>query len=153
LNEFIANTGNNLKGLKFVSYYGCMLANPPEMRHEKNYHGLMESVLEQLGAESIRWPYHSRCCGTFLSAVRPDVVTPMVNDIVQGAIKAGAECLVTACAMCHMNLEIRCNLKKQIPILHFSEILSLAMGSTQSNSWFNRHLVDPRPLFKARGLL
>jgi heterodisulfide reductase subunit B len=29
---------STLNGLKFVPYYGCMLARPPELRHEKNYH-------------------------------------------------------------------------------------------------------------------
>jgi heterodisulfide reductase subunit B len=29
---------STLNGLNFVPYYGCMLARPPELRHEKNYH-------------------------------------------------------------------------------------------------------------------
>ncbi len=142
-----------LKGLKFVPYYGCMLAQPPEMHRRKNFHGIMERVLSSLGAEPVSWAYPSRCCGTFLSVVRPDVVTPMVNEIVNGAKKVKADCMVTACAMCHLNLEVRCNLKEQVPILHFSEILSLAMGEVKKNNWFARHLVDPRPVLKSKGLL
>ncbi len=44
-----------LTGLKFVPYYGCMLARPPEMRHAENYHGLMESILTSLGATPLDW--------------------------------------------------------------------------------------------------
>ena len=140
-----------LEGLKFVPYYGCMLARPPIMRHEKNYFGLMETILSSLGATPQKWSYSSRCCGTFLTVARPEVVTPMVNEIILGAKKANADCIVTACAMCHMNLEVRCTSKEKVPILHFSEIISLALGIDKSEykGWFSRHLVDPIPLLKA----
>ncbi len=142
-----------LNGLKFAPYYGCMLARPPEMRHEKNYHGLMEKLLFAYGASPTAWNYASRCCGTFLSVARPDVVEPMVNQIIQNAVDSGAECIVTACAMCHLNLEIRCTLKKKIPIFHFSEILSLAFQIQPKTDWFARHLIDPAPLLKSRALI
>ena len=128
LMDFAKQQVQSLSGLRFVTYYGCMLARPPALRHEKNYHGIMEKILNSLGATPLPWAYSSRCCGTFLTVARPEVVTPMVNEIIQGAINAKADCLVTACAMCHMNLEVRSTLKEQVPILHFSEILSLAMG-------------------------
>lgn len=144
---------STLNGLKFVPYYGCMLARPPEFRHEKNYHGLMEKLLSAYGASPINWNYASRCCGTFLSVARPDVVEPMVNQIVQNAMDCGAECMVTACAMCHLNLEIRCTLKRKIPIFHFSEILSLAFQIRPKTDWFARHLIDPAPLLKSRALI
>ena len=142
-----------LKGLKVVPYYGCMLARPPSLRKERNYHGLIEKILTTLGAESLFWSFSARCCGTFLSAARPDIAVPLVNEIIGGAVKAGAECIVTACAMCQLNLEIRCTLEERIPTLHFSEILALAFGAKGSRSWFRRHLVDPVPLLKAKSLI
>jgi heterodisulfide reductase subunit B len=142
-----------LKGLKFVPYYGCMLARPPAFRKERNYHRLMENILSSLGAEPVSWAYSARCCGTFLAAARPDVAAPLVNRIIAGAIKAGAECIITACAMCQLNLEIRCTLDSRIPVLHLSEILALALGADRHEGWFKRHLVDPRPVLKSRGLL
>jgi len=151
--DFSNNRDRRLSGLKFVPYYGCMLARPSAMRNEKNYHGLMEKTLFALGANPLHWAYTSRCCGTFLSVARPDIVSPMVNGIVRGANDAGAECIVTACAMCHLNLEIRCSLKQRVPILHFSEVLSLALGTGGYKDWFSRHLVDPGPLLKAKGLV
>jgi len=68
-------------------------------------------------------------------------------------MEAGAECMVTACAMCHLNLEIRCTIKNPIPTLHFSELLSLALGEEDQKKWFPRHIVDPRPLLKKKGLI
>ena len=54
-----------------------------------------------------------------------------------------------------MNLEVRTTLEQKIPVLHFSEIISLALGSDKQaqKNWFARHLIDPRPLLKAIDLL
>ncbi|MBF0203580.1 MAG: hypothetical protein HQK67_04510 [Desulfamplus sp.] len=151
--NFIDGRQQRLEKLRFVPYYGCMLARPPEMNRKPNYHGIIEKILSSLGAQSLRWAYGARCCGTFLSAARPDIVTPVVNQIMQQAIDSGADCIVTACAMCHMNMEIRCSIKNPVPTLHFSEILSLAMGIQDYKAWFARHLVDPVPMLKAKGII
>ena len=144
---------NRLKGLRFVPYYGCMLARPPELRKERNFHGAMEKILSSLGAAPLSWSYKSQCCGTFLSVSRPDIASRSVRKIMDGASRAGAECVVTACAMCHLNLEIRSELPGKIPVLHFSELLSLAMGIGGGMGWFRRHLIDPRPMLKSRRLI
>ncbi len=142
-----------LQGLKCAPYYGCMLARPPAMRREKNFFGLMERILAGLGACPVPWGYESRCCGTFLSAVRPEIVTPMVHKIIRHARLSGAECMVTACAMCHLNLEVRSDLTSSLPIFHFSELLALVLGETDLNHFFERHLIDPRPLLRQKRLL
>lgn len=143
----------SLKGLMFAPYYGCMLRRPPKMRRERTFSGLMEKVLSALGAKPVQWPYNARCCGTFLSVSRPLVAEQSVKGIMNGAAKAGAECIVTACAMCHLNLEIRCRQADKLPVLHFSELLSLAGGIGQGQGWFRRHLIDPRPLLQRRRLI
>lgn len=143
-----------LRGLKFVPYYGCMLTRPPVMRNERNFHGLMEKVLTSLGAQPLQWSHSARCCGTFLSVSRPDIATASVERIMAGAEAVNAECMVTACAMCHLNMEIRSRLPKKLPVLHFSELLSLSMGIvSKEKSWFSRHLTDPGPLLRARGII
>jgi heterodisulfide reductase subunit B len=147
------NGHRRLDGLVVAPYYGCMLSRPPSMRRMKNYHGLMERILERLGAKAVQWGYGSRCCGTFLSVVRPDVVTTMVRQIVSDAKRVQAHCIVTACAMCHMNLEIRSTPGEALPIFHFSEILALALGRGGTDAYFERHLIDPRPMLKQHGLL
>ena len=148
--SFVQDQIPRLNGMRFVPYYGCMLARPPALRHEKNYHGLIEKIMSSLGGTPVKWAYSSRCCGTFLTVARPDIVTPMVNEIIEGAGRVEADCIVTACAMCHMNLEVRCSLKEKVPVLHFSEVLSLALGlgEKKQKGWFSRHLVDPRPMLK-----
>lgn len=138
--------------LTFVPYYGCMLNRPLELRAASDHHGIMESVLDGVGMRPRPWAYASRCCGTFLTVARPDIVTPKVDAIMRGAAESGADCIVTACAMCHMNLEVRCSIRQPIPIFHFSEILALAYGTHNHKDWFARHLIDPRPLLTRKGL-
>ena len=142
-----------LSDLRIAPYYGCMLAHPPSLRHQMNFYGIMENVISAMGAQAMAWPFSARCCGTFLTAARPDIVAPIINQITQGAIRAGADCIVTACAMCHLNLEIRATKPNRLPIFHFSEILALSLGQDVLASWFARHLIDPRPLLEKKGLI
>lgn len=142
-----------LHGMKVAPYYGCMLARPPALAHADNYHGLMERILTGLGADACNWGYASRCCGTFLSVVRPDIVNPMVQEIIGDAMRSGADCVVTACAMCHMNLEVRSAPDARLPIFHLTELLSMACEDANVDAYFNRHLIDPRPYLKQHQLI
>ena len=144
---------DRLRGLRFVPYYGCMLARPPVMKDRPSDFGVMEKVLARLGAAACVWASASKCCGTFLSVARPDLVTPKINQMMQGAMAAGADCIVTACSMCHLTLEIRCTSRSKIPVFHFSELLALAVGAGPHQGWFKKHLIDPGPLLKTKGLL
>jgi heterodisulfide reductase subunit B len=143
----------SLNGLKFVPYYGCTLFRPPALRRERYFQGEVENVLTALGGEAITYTLTSRCCGSFLSAAKREVVTEQVNLIMGSAVGAEAECLVTVCAMCQLNLEIRCTLEQRLPVFHFSEVLAMALGAKDYHNWFIRHLVDPRPLLASRGLI
>ncbi len=146
------NLKGRLKGLKIAPYYGCMLARPPQMNKMPNHHGLIEKVMTSLGAEVFNWPFISRCCGTFLSVGRPEIAEKLVNRIMVGAVQSGAECVVTACAMCHLNLEIRCRPENELPVFHFSELLSMALEGDAPKDWLNRHLINPEPLLAQREL-
>ena len=153
LESFFSDAGEVLHGLRFVPYYGCMLARPAALPSPGITGRLMESVLDRLGARSQRWSHATKCCGTFLAAARPDIVTPRINTMMDGAAAAGAECIVTACSMCHFSLELRSTRRPRLPVFHFSELLALAAGAAGPQNWFKRHLVDPAPLLKSKGLM
>jgi heterodisulfide reductase subunit B len=138
----------SLKGLSYVPYYGCLLASPPELRHYPGMYGTMEAVMTWLGARQRNWAYQAKCCGAFLSVARPDIVSPMVADIVESAISAGAECIVTACAMCQLNLELRSTVSRQLPVFSIVELLAYGLGSDDWPAWFKKHLIDPMPVFE-----
>lgn len=143
----------NLGGLKVAPYYGCMLAGPPALKNLRRLDGLLERTLKSLGAEIVNWGQKNRCCGTFLSAARPEVSTELVDAMMGEAVSRGAECLVTACAMCQLNLEIRCTAAARLPSLHLSEVMALALGSGDLAKWMARHLVSPLELFRQRSII
>jgi heterodisulfide reductase subunit B len=61
-----------------------------------------------------------------------------MQEILGSAVAGKADCLVTACTMYQLNLEIRNTHKARIPIFHFSEILALALGADDYEEWFVR---------------
>jgi len=152
LHSFFSEAGKALHGLRCAPYYGCMLARPAAMPVSRPVGQVMEKVLSRLGADSCHWGHATKCCGTFLAAAKPDIVTPRINAMMDEAARAGAECIVTACSMCHFSLELRATRTPRIPVFHFSELLSLAAAREPQN-WFKRHLVDPVPLLRSKGLL
>ncbi len=153
MEDYIDQPGKKFNNIKVAPYYGCMLSMPPDLRFEKSYYGIMEKTLARLGADIIPFEYSTRCCGTYLSVAKPQIARKVVSDIVLRAMDAGAECIVTACTMCQLNLEIRCALENPIPTLHFSELLSMALSVEDQKKWFPRHIIDPVPLLKKRGLI
>ena len=78
----------------------------------------------------------------------------LVGDICKAATDAGAVGIVTACPLCMANLDTRQNGTK-VPILHFSELLSLALGAEKKevNGWLKKHINSPIAILKAQGLI
>jgi heterodisulfide reductase subunit B len=143
---------NDLKGLRIVPYYGCMLSKPQSLKEGSSFYGVMEKIIASLGAVPVDWGHSSRCCGTYLSATNPKIVEKSVEKIMSGAELAKADCIVTACSMCQLNLEMRSTLTK-IPVLFLSDLISLALGTPVKENWLSGHLVDPCPALGKRGII
>ena len=112
-----------------------------------------------LGAEAVDWSYKADCCGASLTMTRTDIVVGLTGRILSMAIEAGADCIVTGCSMCHANLDTRQqglsakDGRDSIPVFYFTELMGLAMGHPDVNTWIGRHVTDPKQLLAKRGLL
>lgn len=139
-----------LKGLRPVSYYGCMLVRPPELTgwDDPEHPVLMDRLLVALGAEPVSWSYGVDCCGASLSLNRSDVVKTLVGRLVAAAEEAGANCIVTVCGMCHINLDTR-QQGTQMPIFYLTELMGLAFDLPGWEKWLRKHLINPLPLLKS----
>ena len=144
-----------LKGLKPVSYYGCLLLRPPEICEFDNYENpvILDRILNTLGADTRLWSYKTDCCGGSLTISRTDIVAKMVNKIMTMAREAGANCVVTACPVCMANLDMRASDNVRLPVFYFTELIALALGLQGPDTWFKLHNVDPRPLMKSLALI
>ena len=101
----------------------------------------MDDLLNALGAEAVDWSHKVECCGGNLLLARADVVIKLVGDICQSAREAGATAIVTACPLCQANLDIRQSGDEKIPIIHFSELMGVALGASGgiARGWWKRH--------------
>lgn len=144
-----------LIGLKVVTYYGCLLVRPPEITQfdDPDDPRIMGEILGAAGAEVMPWGYATECCGGSLSLSRSDIVQRLVGRLVERGREAGAAAIVTACPLCQVNLEMRQTAKPKMPAFYFTELLGLALGLSEAESWWKKHLIDPRPVLQQVGLI
>jgi len=91
---------------------------------------IMEDLIKALGAEVVKSPYRTECCGAYLSVTEEAVAKDTVARIIDSARSAGAEALITACPLCRYNLENCASQegKEEVKVYYFSELLAEAMG-------------------------
>jgi heterodisulfide reductase subunit B len=151
-----------LNNLKTVSYYGCLLVRPPRTTDARQWEDPMDldTLVSQLGGESVYWPYKTECCGGSLVLSKVDIVRRLCGRLFDMALEAGAECIVTACPLCQANLDTRQEetgnqkgVTYDIPVFYFTELMGLAFGNKEADKWFSRHIIDPRPLLQRKELL
>jgi heterodisulfide reductase subunit B len=120
---------------------------PPAITHldDPENPTLMDELIGMTGAEVLDWSWKVDCCGGGHALLRPELVEPLVNEIVEGARKAGAHGIVTACPLCQSNLETRQKGPNSLPVFYFTELLGLAMGlNKEAEGWWKKHLITPK---------
>jgi heterodisulfide reductase subunit B len=156
LEEVTKRVNRPLRGLKVASYYGCVLVRPPKVTgiDDTENPRMMDRLMAALGAEPVEYSYKIDCCGGSLTLTRTEIAEKLVADIVRGAREAGANCLATACPLCQSNLDGRqTQAEPRMPTLYFTELLGIALGASESKTWFKKHIIDPTPLLKSLRLL
>jgi heterodisulfide reductase subunit B len=150
-----------LQGLKVAPFYGCLLLRPKaEMAmDDPDRPTIFENLLVALGAEPVDYAMKAECCGAFQVVHSDETATRCSREIIASAKKRGAELLVTACPLCQFNLEDRqAEMAKAeqgfkgLPVLYFTELLDLALGTPAATLDLTKHHTDPRPILEARGI-
>jgi len=147
-----ARVKRELKGLKVACYYGCLLLRPPGVTQFDDPENPMslDHIINDLGAETVEWPYKNECCGASLSLSKPEIVVKLTHDILSVAKRAGANCIVTACPLCQGNLDMRQpDIAKKygetfdMPIFYFTQLMGLAFGIPADFLGLKKLLVEP----------
>jgi len=135
-----------LKGLKVVCYYGCAIVRPGAVTGVDDTENPLriDSLMADLGAEVIDWSCKVDCCGGDLGLTDAEKTTELVNKIIDYAVAAEADCLVTSCALCQANVDIR---QQRLPILYFSELMAEAFQVGDRQRWWKKHFNNPANLF------
>ena len=147
-----------LAGLKVACYYGCLLSRPPEVTNfdDAENPSLMDQLMETAGATPVDWPHKTECCGASFSITDPAVVVRLCKEILSMAKAAGADCLVTACPLCQLNLDLRqgdveakFGSEYRLPVFYFTQLLGLAMGCSREELSLKSLVVKPDALLES----
>src|SRR3990172_3329813 len=107
LEELKAKVTRPFERLKVACYYGCLLTRPPKatLAEDPEYPMHMDEGVEALGCEPVDWNYKTDCCGSSLALCEVGVSTELTHRILRDALDCGAEAVVVACPLCHVNLD------------------------------------------------
>lgn len=151
-----------LTGIKAACYYGCMTRfayDVPVSDDVENPKG-MESLMAFFGAETMDWSFKTACCGASAAINDPDTSFSLMAKIMKDALARKANCIVTTCPMCQLNLDAYqerfCNahgIYGRLPVYFITELAGLAMGIPMDALQMTQHFVDVTGLVKATGVM
>ncbi len=131
------NVRKPLSNLKVAPFYGCHALRPSELLKldDPERPHILEDLIEILGAESVEYRNKLKCCGGLLRGISDDLALNLAREKLANTTKAGADCIATLCPFCFVALDIgqmQIKIKFQeaydMPVLHYSELLALALG-------------------------
>lgn len=147
-----------LDELKVVPYYGCVMLKPPRgdrVDSAENPTGL-DRMITTVGAAVVPFDLKVSCCGGALMLTNREVMLKLTHELLKSAKNAGADCIITACPLCHMALDARqievekeYNEKIDMPILYFTQLIGLALGIAPNKLGLNKNFVSAEKLLKS----
>jgi heterodisulfide reductase subunit B len=152
--EFIGSKmGQGLSGLKVAPYYGCQLVRPNFGFDDPEAPQALDRLVTSLGAEAVPFPLKNRCCGGSLVVSEEDMALGLIHKLLTNAVKGGAQCIVTPCPLCQINLDAyqgRVNRKFRanlgLPVLFVTQLIGLALGIDARSLGLDTNIVSPGPV-------
>jgi succinate dehydrogenase / fumarate reductase cytochrome b subunit len=160
LEEIQKRVTKSLYGLKCAAFYGCYLLRAQKsMPYDDPTHPeAMENLFRSVGATPIYYRGRTQCCGWPLSSYATTQSFKMAGMHVEEALANGADCMVTPCPLCHLNLDSRqpevervIERKLGLPVLHLSQLVALALGVNPKQLGLDRHIVSTRSVLQKLG--
>jgi heterodisulfide reductase subunit B len=137
--------------LKVAEHNGCHILRP------KEYIGFddpedpktLKALIEATGATCRDYMDETECCGAPSVGVSDKVALELARDKLNHVKAVKAEAMITICPFCHimydtneLRIEKTFNETYGIPILHYPQLLGLAMGMKPEELAFNELRVD-----------
>ena len=155
-----ARVTKKLAGLKCAAFYGCYLLRAQKSIPYDNpfQPESMENVFRAVGATPVYYRGRTQCCGWPISSYATEQSFKMAGSHIQEAIDGGADCIVTPCPLCHLNLDSRqpevekvIGRKLGLPVLHLPQLVSLALGISPQQLGLSKHIVSTKPVLDLIG--
>jgi len=159
LTKISEKSGGKLKGIKIAPYYGCAVVRPKfdDSFDDPEQPQSLDRLIKAVGAETVQYIDKVRCCGGVIILKHEKVGMEMTKRLLLNAMKAGAQYIVTPCALCHLNLDMMqpkiekaFNIKLGIPVLFFTQLIGLALGIDPAKLGLDKHMVPPTELLQPK---
>ncbi|MGB9671743.1 MAG: CoB--CoM heterodisulfide reductase iron-sulfur subunit B family protein [Candidatus Bathyarchaeales archaeon] len=146
-----------LTALRVAEHNGCHILRP------KEYIGFddpedpqtLKRLVEATGAICLDYLDETECCGAPSVGVNDKIALQLARDKLNHIKMVGAQAMITICPFCHimydtneLRIEKMFNETYGIPILHYTQLLGLAMGIPPEELAFNELRVDASKILK-----
>jgi succinate dehydrogenase / fumarate reductase cytochrome b subunit len=151
----------NLKGLvrrpltdlRVGPFYGCYIVRPTDrldINSENPRDQYLGMVIETLGGTVIDYAGSHKCCGFPIITMNKKASLTQAGRHLGDATDADADCLVTPCPLCHLNLDLQQPMAAKevgrdlkMPVLHLPQLVGLALGLEPKELGLQHHVVKP----------
>jgi succinate dehydrogenase / fumarate reductase, cytochrome b subunit len=140
-----------LKGMRIAPFYGCYIVRPSKRLGFDEHPGrdcYLDELIEALGGEAVEYAGARKCCGFPVITMNRTTSLRQAGRHLADAIDAGADCLVTPCPLCHLNLDLQQPAAQKfverdlgIPVLHLPQMVGLALGLDPKELGMGKHVV------------
>jgi succinate dehydrogenase / fumarate reductase cytochrome b subunit len=142
-----------LSNLRVGPFYGCYIVRPTDrlgIDREHPRDTYLQLLIEALGGTVVDYAGQYKCCGFPIITMNKENSLKQAGRHLGDAIDAEADCLVTPCPLCHLNLDLQQPLAERyagrelgMPVLHLPQLLGLALGLSPKELGFGKHVVKP----------
>lgn len=142
-----------LTDLRVGPFYGCYIVRPTDrlgIDRENPRDAYLEQVIEALGGTTVDYAGSQKCCGFPIITMNKQASLKQAGTHLADATDADADCLVTPCPLCHLNLDLQQPLAGpvvgrdlQMPVLHLPQLVGLALGLEPKELGLTKHVVKP----------
>jgi succinate dehydrogenase / fumarate reductase cytochrome b subunit len=153
LDTLKAKVKRPLTDLKVGPFYGCYIVRPTDRLGIDESHPrdtYLSLVIEALGGTVIEYAGMYKCCGFPIITMNKEASLKQAGRHLGDAVDADADCLVTPCPLCHLNLDLQQPLAERVvgrdldmPVLHLPQLVGLALGLDPKELGMGRHVVKP----------
>jgi succinate dehydrogenase / fumarate reductase, cytochrome b subunit len=142
-----------LENLRVGPFYGCYIVRPADRLDIDSDHPrdtYLQQLIEALGGTVVDYAGAYKCCGFPIITMNKEASLKQAGRHLGDAVDADADCLVTPCPLCHLNLDLQQPLAEGVvgrelgmPVLHLPQLVGLALGLDPKDLGMGRHVVKP----------
>jgi heterodisulfide reductase subunit B len=137
LEKIKENVQRPLTHLRVAQHTGCHVIRPGKIVgfDDPENPTTLKKLIKATGAKCLDYTDETECCGAPIIGVNAEIPLQLAREKLSHVKAVEAQALITVCPFCHMmydlnqpRIEKTFNEQFGIPILHYTQLLGLAMG-------------------------